>query len=118
MKAARRALATNASSTGATAGWSCGERRKAGSTAPPLRSTAAVIAARCGGGIEGTASRRARVPEASPVVSAVPRIAIPSAEPTCLEVLWIPDPSPDWERGTSARMRLVSCAVAKPTPIP
>ena len=32
--------------------------------------------------MEGTASRRWRVPEASPVVSAVPRIAIPSAEPT------------------------------------
>ena len=30
------------------------------------------------------------------MVSAVPRIAIPSAEPTCLDVLWIPDPSPDW----------------------
>ena len=25
----------------------------------------------------------------------------------CLEVLWIPDPSPDWARGTSARMTLV-----------
>ena len=58
------------------------------------------------------------MPEASPAVSAVPRIAIPSAEPTCLEVLWIPDPSPDCAGGTSARMRLVSCAVAKPTPIP
>jgi hypothetical protein len=66
----------------------------------------------------GNAARFSDVPVTRPVVSAVPRIAIPSAEPTCLDVLWIPEPSPDYAGGTSARITLVSWAVAKPTPSP
>ena len=52
------------------------------------------------------------------LIRIVPRIAMPSAEPTWRKVLWIPEPWPlDWT-GTSVRITPVSCAVAKPTPIP
>ena len=50
--------------------------------------------------------------------SIAPRIAIPRAEPTWREVLWVPEPWPDWSRGTSVRMTPVSWAVANPTPKP
>ncbi len=43
---------------------------------------------------------------------------MPRAEPTCRNVLWMPDPCPLAAIGTSVRMTPVSCAVANPTPTP
>ena len=48
----------------------------------------------------------------------VPRMAIPSAEPTWRSVEFAPDASPERSTGTSESTMLVSCAVANPTPIP
>lgn len=95
MNAARRALSTNASSTGTTASWSAGDFRSTGRIAPPLFPTAWVTAAREAGGIDSISLSLAEVPETSPVVSAVPMMAMPRAEPTWREVLWMPEPSPD-----------------------
>ena len=55
---------------------------------------------------------------ASEVNSTVPRIAIPSAEPTCREVDCVPEACPLCATGTSASTTPVSCAVARPTPKP
>ena len=54
----------------------------------------------------------------APAARVAPRIAIPSAEPTCREVDWMPDPWPERSVGMSARITLVSCAVARPMPKP
>jgi len=54
-----------------------------------------VTAAREAGGIDSISFSLAEVPETSPVVSAVPMMAMPRAEPTWREVLWMPEPSPD-----------------------
>ena len=48
----------------------------------------------------------------------VPRIAMPSAEPTWRIVEFAPDARPDRSTGMSERTMLVSCAVARPTPTP
>ena len=48
----------------------------------------------------------------------VPRIAMPSAEPTCRAVDWVPEPCPDNCTGTSCKITPVSWAVASPTPNP
>ncbi len=45
-------------------------------------------------------------------------MAMPSAEPIWRAVLAVPEPWPLLSTGTSLRTTPVSCAVAKPTPIP
>jgi hypothetical protein len=43
---------------------------------------------------------------------------MPSADPICRDVLWMPEPSPLRATGTSASTTPVSWAVARPTPKP
>ena len=43
---------------------------------------------------------------------------MPSAEPICREVDWVPEPWPLYSTGTSTRITPVSWAVARPTPNP
>ena len=93
--------------------------RNAGRIWPADSSTSVVTRATHGSPTFGSAAVMfALVPDDRPEKRAVPRMAMPSAEPTWRIVELAPDARPERCGGTSERTMDVSCAVAKPTPTP
>src|SRR5215831_5946345 len=86
---------------------------------PELRSASSMFASPGGIVLDATAAATSDCPTDEMIATrTAPMIAIPNEEPTCLTVLFAPDPIPAFCQGILISTTLVTWLIANPTPAP